>query len=122
MEITKMIEQRLADLHQGDWRDVTEMKFTVTMPASTKLMLDEIVGLIQEPITRFSGEILHKMTEEAFQGLSADTQAQLAQKVEHKYLEHLKKVGKENGFESKITGEATVWPYWARITKEGEAK
>lgn len=120
MDINAVVNEKIQALMERDIQENYTMKFTVTMPASTKLMLDEIAAHVSEPVSRFAGDILHKITEEAFQGLNAEVQSQFAERVEEKYIEFRNKTDEETGVTATYAGDATVWKHWAKITKEGE--
>ncbi len=121
MDVKELIEHEYHSLVADDIQALSSSKFTTTMPAASKFMLEEIATLFNKSLTRYSGDLLHDITQELFHHLWLEDKKRLAAIVEAKTRQYLQKTAEEEGGTYISKGDVTPFPYYAELAEKEEA-
>lgn len=113
MDIKDFMNEKFTDLAERDLYEQNNAKFTVTLKAGHKFMLEEIAANLEMSLTSLSGELLENLTDEMARELSIEKLEEACNNAEAKTLEYLKKTYPQNEYK----GEVTLWPHFLRCYK-----
>jgi len=118
MDIKDFINQKLEDIALKSDYEQREAKFTVTLSAEHKFMLEEVASLLEQSLTSLAGEILEQATDEIAFNLALSDLEKIVPSVEKKTIDFYKKIYTKY----EHSGSVTKWPYLLQVTKEQGVK
>lgn len=113
MDTKQFMSQKYQDLAERDLHEQSNAKFTVTLEAGHKFMLEEIAANLEMSLTTLAGELLENITDELAREMALDKLEIACANAEAKTLEYMKKTYPNNTY----AGEATCWPHLLRCYK-----
>ena len=113
MDMKQFIDEKLEALHDDSYYEQKQSKFTITLPAEHKFMLEELAAAFGGSLTSLSGEILVEALNEAVFHVPQPMLEKIIPAVEQKTIEHYQKTF--NKFEYK--GDVTRWPHYLRCVR-----